>query len=115
MLKNAAQVRNRITDTSHGIAYYDPTGLEVRDTPGTSHIVTADASGMAVTLTTTVNLLFGSTIMVPETGIIINDEMNGRFTHASTSCFLRFVFLLVIFDTSCRVIQHTRQEPSPPL
>jgi gamma-glutamyltranspeptidase/glutathione hydrolase len=80
MLKseNAARIRSRITDTSHNVAYYNPSGLEVLETPGTSHIVTADASGMALTLTTTVNLLFGSGIMVPETGIIINDEMNGE-------------------------------------
>jgi len=80
MLKseNADRIRGRITDTSHNVAYYNPSGLEVLETPGTSHIVTADASGMALTLTTTVNLLFGSGIMVPETGIIINDEMNGK-------------------------------------
>jgi len=80
MLKseNAARIRSRITDTSHKVAYYNPSGLEVLETPGTSHIVTADASGMALTLTTTINLLFGSGIMVPETGIIINDEMNGE-------------------------------------
>lgn len=87
---NAARIRNKITDTSHGVAYYDPTGLEVLDTPGTSHIVTADASGMAVTLTTTINLLFGSTIMVPETGIIINDEMNGESQFPSLSFIFRF-------------------------
>lgn len=43
---------------------------------GTSHIVTADASGMAISLTTTVNLLFGSQLVVPETGVIMNNEMN---------------------------------------
>ena len=43
---------------------------------GTSHVVTADASGMAISLTTTVNLLFGSQLVVPETGVIMNNEMN---------------------------------------
>lgn len=32
---------------------------------------------MAVSLTTTVNLLFGSKVMVPETGVIMNNEMDG--------------------------------------
>lgn len=31
---------------------------------------------MAISLTTTVNLLFGSQIVVPETGVIMNNEMN---------------------------------------
>lgn len=31
---------------------------------------------MAISLTTTVNLLFGSQLLVPETGIILNNEMN---------------------------------------
>lgn len=43
---------------------------------GTSHIVTADASGMAVSLTTTINVNFGAKIMEPNSGIILNDEMN---------------------------------------
>ena len=67
------------------------------DSPGTSHVVTADVSGMAISLTSTVNLLFGyfpplypssnkvtsvwltlprSQLCVPETGVIMNDEMN---------------------------------------
>lgn len=37
-----------------------------------------DKSGFALTLTTTVNLLFGSGLMVPETGVIMNNEMNGK-------------------------------------
>ena len=44
---------------------------------GTSHVVTADSSGMATSLTTTVNLFFGSRIMVPETGVVMNDQMAG--------------------------------------
>ena len=38
--------------------------------------MTADASGMAISLTTTVNLLFGSQLVVPESGVIMNNEMN---------------------------------------
>ena len=73
----AEEVRSKISDTqTFNISYYNPAGLESIETPGTSHIVAADASGMAVSLTTTVNLLFGSTLIIPETGVIMNNEMN---------------------------------------
>jgi len=75
--KTAAEVRSKIDDTrTFNTSYYDPQGLESLETPGTSHVVTADADGMSITLTTTVNLLFGSKLVVPETGIIMNNEMN---------------------------------------
>lgn len=54
---------------------YDPSGYEIKETPGTSQITVADGHGMVVSLTTTVNLYFGSQIMVPETGVVLNDEM----------------------------------------
>ncbi|KAJ9626468.1 hypothetical protein H2203_004100 [Taxawa tesnikishii (nom. ined.)] len=73
----AAFIRSRISDLhTLNVSAYDPTGLEILETPGTSHVVTADASGMAVSMTTTINLLFGSQVLVPETGIIMNNEMN---------------------------------------
>lgn len=55
--------------------------------PGTSHLSVADASGLAITLTSTINLLFGSYIMVPETGIIMNNEMNDFSIPGSSSLF----------------------------
>lgn len=70
-------IRSKITDsTTHPVAYYDPEGIESLETPGTSHVVTADKSGLAISLTTTINLYFGSRVLVPETGIIMNNEMN---------------------------------------
>ncbi|KAH8821308.1 gamma-glutamyltranspeptidase [Xylogone sp. PMI_703] len=73
----AEKIRRKIDDQrTQDVRAYDPKGWMVPETHGTSHVVTADASGMSVTLTTTVNLLFGSRLMVPETGIILNDEMN---------------------------------------
>jgi gamma-glutamyltranspeptidase/glutathione hydrolase len=38
----------------------------IRRAGGTSHIVTLDADGMAVSLTTTINTYFGSQVMIPE-------------------------------------------------
>ena len=75
--ETAKEIRAKISDQhTYNVSYYNPEGLESIETPGTSHIVTADASGMSVSLTTTVNLLFGSQLMVPETGVIMNDQMN---------------------------------------
>lgn len=69
-------IRAKILSQSQNVSYYDPSGIESLETPGTSHVVVADKSGMAISLTTTVNLLFGSHLMVPETGVIMNNEMN---------------------------------------
>jgi len=73
----AAEIRRRISDSkTFDVSYYDQSGIEVIDTPGTSHIVTADSSGLAISMTTSINLLFGSQVIVPETGVIMNNEMN---------------------------------------
>ena len=73
----SAEIRSKISDLhTLNVSDYDPLGLQSLETPGTSHVVTADYSGMAISLTTTVNLLFGSQLMVPETGVIMNNEMN---------------------------------------
>lgn len=55
--------------------------------PGTSHIVAADHSGLAITMTTTLNLFFGSHVMVPETGILMNNEMNDFSIPGSDNAF----------------------------
>lgn len=52
---------------------------------GTSHISTADHSGMAVSLTTTINTFFGNKVIVPETGVIMNNEMDGMFSTLSSA------------------------------
>ncbi len=45
--------------------------------PGeTSHVAVVDAEGNAVSLTTTVNLLYGACLVVPGTGILLDDEMD---------------------------------------
>ncbi|RYO86029.1 hypothetical protein DL766_009984 [Monosporascus sp. MC13-8B] len=86
--KVAAEVRSKISDyRTQNVSYYNPDGIESLDTPGTSHIVAADRSGMAVTLTTTINLLFGSKVMIPETGVIMNNEMNDFSIPGSSNAF----------------------------
>ncbi|WYZ37330.1 hypothetical protein EsH8_II_000836 [Colletotrichum jinshuiense] len=73
----AKDIRGRILDNqTQPVDQYDPQGLYSSEGFGTSHIVTADKSGMATSLTTTVNLLFGAQIMDPLSGVILNNEMN---------------------------------------
>jgi gamma-glutamyltranspeptidase/glutathione hydrolase len=51
--------------------------VEPPPAPGhTTHVSVVDAEGNAVALTATVNLQFGSGIVVPGTGILLNDEMD---------------------------------------
>lgn len=69
--KRASSIRARISDHhTQDVSAYDPKGFMVPESHGTSHIVAADRSGMTITLTSTVNLLFGSQLMVPETGML---------------------------------------------
>lgn len=86
--RTGADIRAKISDTqSFNVSYYDPSGIESLETPGTSAVMTADASGLAISLTTTVNLLFGSNLIVPETGIIMNNEMNDFSIPGSSNAF----------------------------
>ncbi|ODH48312.1 gamma-glutamyltransferase [Paracoccidioides brasiliensis] len=76
-VSTAAQIRAKIFDEStQNVSVYDPAGHQILETPGTSHLVSTDRTGLAVSLTTTINLIFGSKLMVPETGIVMNNEMN---------------------------------------
>ncbi|SCV56883.1 related to gamma-glutamyltransferase [Fusarium fujikuroi] len=73
----AEKIRSKIDPRkTQKIEKYDPDGIYSSDGHGTSHVVTADGDGMAVSLTTTVNLIFGSFLMDPLTGVILNNEMN---------------------------------------
>ncbi|OHE94293.1 gamma-glutamyltranspeptidase [Colletotrichum orchidophilum] len=75
--ETGAKIRSKISDSrTFDVSYYNPEGTETVENHGTSQIAVADASGMAISLTTTVNLLFGSQLMVPETGVIMNNQMN---------------------------------------
>ncbi|KAI1401964.1 gamma-glutamyltranspeptidase [Hypoxylon fuscum] len=74
---HAEDVRRRIRDdATQPVENYDPQQIYAPAHHGTSHVSAADAQGLAVSSTTTVNLLFGSLLVVPETGVVLNDEMN---------------------------------------
>jgi len=86
--KTAAEIRGKISDSkTYNVSYYNPKGLESLETPGTSHIVAADKSGLAITVTTTINLLFGAKLVVPETGIMMNNEMNDFSIPGTSNAF----------------------------
>lgn len=46
-----------------------------------------DRNGLAISFTTTVNLYFGSKFMIPETGIIMNNEMNDFSIPGTSNAF----------------------------
>lgn len=86
--ETGAEIRAKISDFhTFNVSYYDPAGIESLATPGTSAVTVADASGMAISITTTVNLLFGSELVVPETGVIMNNEMNDFSIPGSSNAF----------------------------
>jgi gamma-glutamyltranspeptidase/glutathione hydrolase len=71
-----AKMRSKISDErTFPPEYYNPSYMEILTDSGTAHISAADESGLAVSITSTINTLFGSKVMVPETGIIMNNEM----------------------------------------
>ncbi|KAF8235502.1 gamma-glutamyltranspeptidase, partial [Tricholoma matsutake] len=62
-------------DHTHPSEYYNPDyGIKIDH--GTSHMSVVDKHGMAVALTSTVNLVFGSQVLDYITGIILNDKMD---------------------------------------
>jgi gamma-glutamyltranspeptidase/glutathione hydrolase len=77
----AAALRAKInrTGTLNATAY-NPDQYGILQDDGTSATVASDKSGLTIAMTSTVNLLFGSKLLVPETGVIMNNEMNGKLT-----------------------------------
>ncbi len=73
-------------ERTHGLNYYEPL-FDIQEDHGTMSLSTADEKGMAVALTSTVNLPFGSEVMDPLTGIIMNDEMDDSSTPGVANAF----------------------------
>ncbi|CAE7066041.1 unnamed protein product [Rhizoctonia solani] len=80
-------VSARITDdTTHTPEYYNPI-YDVKIDHGTTHTSAADAEGFAVALTSSVNLIWGSRVMDPATGVIFNDVMDDFATPGLPNTF----------------------------
>lgn len=72
----AGLIRANISDAhTFPVEYYNPHWGPI-DNHGTTHMSTVDQQNMAVALTSTVNLVFGSKLLDPKTGIVLNDEMD---------------------------------------
>ncbi|WRT64127.1 gamma-glutamyltransferase [Kwoniella shivajii] len=65
-----------ITDKTHAPDYYKPSKVEIVNDHGTSNITVADSDGMVISITTTVGLSWGSHIIVPKYGFVLNDSMD---------------------------------------
>ena len=75
----AAELSSRVDQgfitkvNSHGCP---PNPNDVFSDRHTTHIATADAQGNWVAITSTINTTFGSKVIVPGTGVILNNEMD---------------------------------------
>ncbi|MDP2317307.1 MAG: gamma-glutamyltransferase [Pseudomonadota bacterium] len=72
--RNAA-IRADCGPTTFPPEHYAPPVAPVQDA-GTLHISVIDGNGMAVALTTTVNTSFGSKVVAPKSGIVLNNQMD---------------------------------------
>ncbi|KAJ6625664.1 gamma-glutamyltranspeptidase [Mycena sp. CBHHK59/15] len=77
---------NITDDRTHPPQYYNPE-YDIKTDHGTSHTSVIDKNGMAVSLTSTVNLIFGSQVLDPDTGVILNDEMDDFSTPGTPNGF----------------------------
>ncbi|EIW83028.1 gamma-glutamyltranspeptidase [Coniophora puteana RWD-64-598 SS2] len=78
----AAVVANLTDDETHPPQYYNPE-FDIKTDHGTSQTSVVDSAGMAVSLTSTINGIFGSLVLDPETGVILNNEMDDFSTPGS--------------------------------
>lgn len=72
----AEEIRKRIFDnTTFPPEYYLSRWSQLRD-QGTSHFCIVDGDRNTVSMTTTVNYVFGAGVLSPSTGIVLNNEMD---------------------------------------
>ena len=69
----AQELAGRISETS--VAQINSYGAQLKDA-GTSHFCVVDQWGNVVACTETINTSFGSWVVVPEFGIVLNNEMD---------------------------------------
>jgi gamma-glutamyltranspeptidase/glutathione hydrolase len=79
--EHAARIRGRISPVkTHPAKYYGYANLKVEQ-GGTTHFSVLDSFGNAVACTLSVNTRFGSKVLVPRTGIVLNNTMDDFAIH----------------------------------
>ncbi|XP_041373230.1 glutathione hydrolase 1 proenzyme-like [Gigantopelta aegis] len=85
--KFADEIRSKIWDNqTHNLAYYGKTSYSEIKT-STAHLSIIDQGGNAVSVTSTINLWFGSRVRGIRTGILFNDEMDDFSSPNKTNSF----------------------------
>lgn len=85
--KYAAWIRGRISAAkTYPPKYYGLVNFKA-ELGGTTHFSVIDRFGNAVACTQTVNTRFGSKILVPKTGIVLNNEMDDFAIHAGGNVY----------------------------
>ena len=83
----AAWIRGRVSPVKTNPAKFYGLGNFKAEQGGTTHFSVLDRSGNAVACTLTVNTRFGSKILVPKTGIVLNNEMDDFAIHPSGNVY----------------------------
>ena len=83
----ASWIRGRISPVKTHPAKYYGLGNFKAEQGGTTHFSVLDRFGNAVACTLSVNTRFGSKILVPKTGIVLNNEMDDFAIHPSGNVY----------------------------
>ena len=83
----ASWIRGRISPVKTYPAKYYGLGNFKAEQGGTTHFSVLDRFGNAVACTLSVNTRFGSKILVPKTGIVLNNEMDDFAIHPSGNVY----------------------------
>lgn len=83
----ASWIRGRISPTKTYPPKYYGFGHFKAEQGGTTHFSVLDSYGNAVACTLSINTRFGSKILVPQTGIVLNNEIDDFFIHAGGNVY----------------------------
>ena len=81
----AAKIRTQIPTDKAGISKDLHPGIGPPEKPETTHYSVTDDKGNAVSVTYTINGLFGAGVIAPGTGFLLNDEMDDFTTKLGTA------------------------------
>ncbi|KAJ3968897.1 gamma-glutamyltranspeptidase-domain-containing protein [Lentinula raphanica] len=86
----ADEIRERLDDgRTHPTEYYRPL-YTLKPDPGTSHVSVVDTNGMMVSITSSINSFWGSRVLDPQTGVVLNNHMNDFSMFNETNLYGEF-------------------------